>query len=231
MADETKNQEPIEAPITINIGNLCDGRIIDAFAKELQKCLDNIYDMDTPATTTRTITLKVKLKPDDSRAKIAAQFDCDSSLAQPHPVTDVFFVGKDKETGQLFGLLHDPRQMAIVPEDGNYKAMLQVCSNLKAGSSIQTADDGYSQKVTVQEGGVERGSVDLPPRITLKPYRTFREITPVGSDFLLRFKAVKDSLPSVALISVDGGRWKMDSVVAIGEWLAANLPDATTVIA
>ena len=32
----------------------------------MQKCLDNIYDLDTPATTTRTITLKVKLKPDDA---------------------------------------------------------------------------------------------------------------------------------------------------------------------
>lgn len=108
MSDE------IEAPITINIGNLCKGGIIDAFEKELQKCLNNIFDMDTPATTARTITLKVKLKPDDARIKIGAEFTCDSSLAQPHPVTDVFFVGKDGETGELYGLTSDPRQRSIV---------------------------------------------------------------------------------------------------------------------
>lgn len=104
----------IEAPVTINIGNLCKGKIIDAFDKELQKCLDNIYDMDTPATSARTITLKVKLKPDDARIKIASEFSCDSNLAQPFPVTDVFFVGKDSDTGRLSGLVSDPRQASIV---------------------------------------------------------------------------------------------------------------------
>lgn len=104
----------IEAPITINIGNLCKGGIIDAFDKELQKCIDNIFDLDTPATTARTITLKVKLKPDEARIKIASEFSCDSSLAQPFPITDVFFVGKDSETGKLHGLVSDPRQASIV---------------------------------------------------------------------------------------------------------------------
>lgn len=106
--------EPIEAPITINIGNLCKGKIIDAFEKELEKCLNNIHDIDTPALATRTITLKVKLKPDHARAKIESEFSCDSSLAQPYPVTDYFFVGKDRETGTLYGLVKDPRQQAIV---------------------------------------------------------------------------------------------------------------------
>lgn len=115
--NEPRNDgDQIEEPITINIGNLCKGAIIDAFEKELQKCLDNIYDLDTPATTIRTITLKVKLKPDEARIKIQSEFSCDSSLAQPFPVTDVFFVGKDGETGKLYGLTSDPRQRSIVFE-------------------------------------------------------------------------------------------------------------------
>lgn len=40
MADERNDgTAEIEAPITINIGNLCKGAIIDAFEKELQKWL------------------------------------------------------------------------------------------------------------------------------------------------------------------------------------------------
>jgi hypothetical protein len=117
MADDGQ----IEEPITINIGNLCKGKIIDAFDVELQKCLDNIYDLGTPATTTRTITLRVKLKPDDARIKIASEFSCDSSLAQPFPVTDVFFVGKDGETGKLYGLMSDPRQASIIFTPPNRK--------------------------------------------------------------------------------------------------------------
>ncbi len=107
-------KEEIEAPITINIGNLCKGAIIDAFNDELRKCLDNIYDLNTPATASREIKLNVRMKPDDSRTRIASEFTCESKLAQPHPVQDVFFVGKDAETGALFGLLHDPRQASIV---------------------------------------------------------------------------------------------------------------------
>ena len=43
-----------------------------------------------------------------------AHFDCDSTLAQPHPVADIFYVGKDKDSGELFGLVEDPRQQKIV---------------------------------------------------------------------------------------------------------------------
>lgn len=112
--NETNTGDEIEAPITINIGNLCKGAVVDAFEKELQKCLNNIYDLDTPAMATRTITLKVKLKPDEARIKILSKFTCDSDLAQPFPVEDVFFVGKDGETGLLYGLVSDPRQRSIV---------------------------------------------------------------------------------------------------------------------
>jgi hypothetical protein len=83
----------------------------------------------------------------------------------------------------------------------------------------------------IHEGGVEHGAVDLPPRISLRPYRTFREIDPVESDFLLRFKAQKDSLPQVALIPVDAGRWKTDTALMVRHWLTTNLPDETKVIA
>ena len=112
--DKGVEQKPeIEAPITINIGNLCGGAIIDAFEGELLKCLNNIYDLGTEARANRTITLKVKMKPDDARIKIATEFTCESSLAQPFPATGVFFVGRD-ENGTLYGLDRDPRQQSIV---------------------------------------------------------------------------------------------------------------------
>jgi hypothetical protein len=115
MSEEVNNQADYrDEPITINIGNLCKGKIIEAFETELQKCLNNIFDLETSATASRTISLKVKLKPDDARIKIHSTFTCDSSLAAPREVTDVFFVGKDGETGKLYGLVSDPRQASIV---------------------------------------------------------------------------------------------------------------------
>jgi hypothetical protein len=122
-------------------------------------------------------------------------------------------------------------QAGFMPIDGNYTNMLKLCSSLKAGSSVHVADDGYSQKVVISDGGVEHGEVSLPPRLGLRPYRTFREIDPVESDFLLRFKAQKDALPLVALLSVDGGGWKTDTAHAVGGWLKRNLPEGATIIA
>lgn len=122
-------------------------------------------------------------------------------------------------------------QAGFMPIDGHYTNMLKLCSSLKAGSSVQVADDGYSQKVVIQEGGVQHGEVELPPRVSLRPYRTFREVDPIESDFLLRFKAQKDALPVVALIPVDAGRWKTDTAMMVRDWLVKNLPDGTKVIA
>ena len=122
-------------------------------------------------------------------------------------------------------------QAGFMPIDGDFTTMLKLCSSLKAGNSVQVADDGYSQKVVIKEGDVRHGEVSLPPRITLRPYRTFREVDPIESDFLLRFKAQKDALPQVALIPVDAGRWKPDTAWQVQGWLKRNLPDGTTIIA
>jgi hypothetical protein len=136
-----------------------------------------------------------------------------------------------------FGEYLDPEvflitaQAGFMPIDGHYTNMLKLCSSLKAGSSVQVADDGYSQKVVIQEGGVTHGEVELPPRVSLRPYRTFREVDPVESDFLLRFKAQKDALPLAALIPVDAGRWKTDTALMVAGWLKKNLPEGATVIA
>jgi hypothetical protein len=119
-------------------------------------------------------------------------------------------------------------QGSFIPSD-NLTNLLRLCSNLTAGSSVQTADDGFSQKVVVQEGGVTRGGVELPPRIALAPYRTFREIDPVESDFLIRMRGKKDALPQIALYGVDGGGWKLDTVLAVKFWLQASLPDVTVI--
>lgn len=121
-------------------------------------------------------------------------------------------------------------QGGFVPDD-NTENLLKLCSNLTAGSTIKVADDGFSQTIEIKEGGVQTGAVTIPPRMSLQPYRTFREVAPIASDFLLRMKAVKDGLPQIALIAVDGGRWKTDTVWAVRDWLVANLPEGTTIIA
>lgn len=122
-------------------------------------------------------------------------------------------------------------QVGFMQVDGNYTNMLKMCTVLTAGSSVQVADDGYSQKVVIEGGGIKREAIDLPPRIGLRPYRTFREIDPIESDFLLRFKTSKEAMPTISLIPIDGGSWKQDTALAVGHWLAKHLPEGAPIIA
>ena len=104
MADQE-----IEAPSAINIGNLSGAKPSSMpWITSCRRAVNNIYDVGTTATSARTITLMVKLKPDDAMIKIASEFSCDSSLAQPFPVTGVIFVGKE-ENGTLLLRLRNIR--------------------------------------------------------------------------------------------------------------------------
>jgi hypothetical protein len=115
MSDETeevKGPKAISEPITINIGNVCDGAAVDAFELKLRECLENICDLNTPASATRTVTLKVKLKPREDRIQVATEFTCEASLASFEPKVARMFIGRDEE-GHLYGLAEDPRQLTF----------------------------------------------------------------------------------------------------------------------
>lgn len=99
MADEKQIQEPI----TINIGNICDGAAVEAFEMKLRECLENICDLNTPATASRTITLKVKLKPREDRVQITSEFSCDVSLPSFEPKVSRIFIDAQAKAGAKAG--------------------------------------------------------------------------------------------------------------------------------
>jgi hypothetical protein len=146
----------------------------------------------------------------------------------------IFGAAQHKEdSGFQFNRFYPPEEFLIAFRAGflfNEMAtkVQQLCSSLTAESSVEVADDGMSQMVTVKQGAVTRSAVQLPPEIPLIPWRTFREVNPVESKFLLRMKAVKDSLPHIALFEIDG-KWKLDTVQSIHDYITENLPEATVI--
>jgi hypothetical protein len=109
---EPAGPQMVEPPITINIGNIADGAVIEAFDVELAKVLTNIMDLSTEARTKRRITLELEFHPKDDRIQIGVQFTCASKLAGLMPSISRMFVGKT-EAGELVPLADDPRQMNI----------------------------------------------------------------------------------------------------------------------
>jgi hypothetical protein len=103
------------------------------------------------------------------------------------------------------------------------------CSQLESGMTVSLADDGVSQKLEVKAGTSSKSAVTIPAEgISLIPWRTFRDASPVSSKFLLRVKTVKDSLPHIALFEIDQ-KWKLDTINSIAEWLRKHAKGAKIV--
>ncbi len=98
--------------ITVSIGNVADGAMVVAFERALNEVLKNIADPNTPATQSRSIVLRLKIKPKDDRVQLSTEFTCESKLASITPNQSRMFLGRDKE-GALYALLGDPRQLNI----------------------------------------------------------------------------------------------------------------------
>jgi hypothetical protein len=83
-------------------------------------------------------------------------------------------------------------------------------------------DDGVSQRTTVKQGVALKETVTVKGRVTLRPYRTFREIEQPASTFVFRLQSHEGAVPACGLFEADGGTWKLDAVLAIKTWLAAK---------
>lgn len=106
--DDAKKPEEL---IPINIGNINEGAMVKGFEIELQKALENVADLNTPATATRKVRLELVLKPHSDRVKIETEFKCSSTLAAIETHKSAIFLGRGEEG--LVAFDGDPRQMSL----------------------------------------------------------------------------------------------------------------------
>ena len=111
-------------------------------------------------------------------------------------------------------------------------AVLSILGNLKSEQVVQRDDDGTTQTVTAKQGIVVSDEVKVPNPITLRPYRTFAEVAQPSSVFVLRLRDVGDGHMQAKLAPADGGKWKLDAIAYVANWLKDNLevPEMPTVI-
>jgi hypothetical protein len=98
--------------IPINIGNINEGAMVQGFEIELAKALANIADLNTPATATRAVTLKLVLKPHSDRISIETEFKCSCTLAPIETHKSKIFLGHT-DKGEPVAFDADPRQMPL----------------------------------------------------------------------------------------------------------------------
>ena len=104
-------------------------------------------------------------------------------------------------------------------ESENRAVVLKLAGSVRKEQNMQTADDGVSQKVTINSGISTAADVIVKNPVILTPYRTFHEVEQPESPFVLRFD--EDGNP--ALFTGDGSKWKLEAVGAVREYLAEAL--------
>lgn len=108
----------------------------------------------------------------------------------------------------------------IMTED--LEKIIKVVGNITDENITNYNDDGVTQKVTTKTGIARVGEVALPPKIRLKPFRTFIEVEQPESEFLLRAKKGYEGI-ELALFEADGGAWKKDAIDNISNYLLEKL--------
>lgn len=106
-----------------------------------------------------------------------------------------------------------------VLQSPNRDLVLKFVGSLKAEQSNQTADDGFSQRVTVKTGVASVGEATVVNPVYLAPRRTFPEVAQPESPYVLRFREG----PKCALFDTDSLTWRNEAIANIGQWLREKL--------
>ena len=104
-----------------------------------------------------------------------------------------------------------PYQNAIIELRSRYipnkdvEYLLDLLARVNTENGVTTSDNGVTQTVEARSGVSLKSVVSVRPRVTLAPFRTFREVAQPESEFVLRL----DDNANVGLFEADGGMWML----------------------
>lgn len=105
-------------------------------------------------------------------------------------------------------------------------SLISYVSKVSGGSSFDLSDDGVSQQASTKKGvsGAVTEKGFTPGIVKLCPFRSFRDVPQVESEFLLRLKLIdtEQAIVGCALFEADGGRWRNDAMESIKEYLESS---------
>lgn len=111
------------------------------------------------------------------------------------------------------------RSRFIPTEDSDY--LINLISRINNDQGVKTEDNGVSQTVVVKQGVSLAATEEVKQRLTLQPFRTFREVPQPESEFILRLNPDGD----IGLFGADGGIWKMEAKDSIKAYFEKQLED------
>lgn len=111
------------------------------------------------------------------------------------------------------------RSLYIPNDDTKY--LLGLLSSISNESKVTSTDNGVTQKVEAKSGIALSSMVEVKPRVSLKPFRTFIEVEQPESEFLLRI----DQSGCIGMFQADGGVWKLEATRNVAGYFEKELKD------
>lgn len=99
------------------LDQLMDGAISKRFNEELGKLFDNVYDLRTPATKARTITLTMTIKPNANRDASNILYDIKSKPAPAEAMSQTVFM-RQRDDGSIQVTEHTDQVPGQMDMDG-----------------------------------------------------------------------------------------------------------------
>lgn len=99
--------------------------------------------------------------------------------------------------------------------------LLDLISRINTEEGVKSEDNGVSQTVVAKKGVTLQQTELVKPRVSLRPFRCFREVVQPESEFILRL----DEDGRVGLFEADGGIWKMEAKDNIFGYFASTLAE------
>lgn len=96
---------------SMSLENLGQGAAVELFNVEMQRAMENIVDPNTDPKKSRTVLLKVTLKPDEEREYASITVQVSSTLAPIKPYSTHCFIGKDRNG--VVATEHNPKQLSM----------------------------------------------------------------------------------------------------------------------
>lgn len=118
----------------LNLATIGNGALAEKFGVEMAKVISNIADPNTNAKAVRTISMKVKIKPNDDRCICGMEIDCSSSMAPPKTVVSQVIVGVDSE-GNCHAKENLPDQQSLFPEPSNQNQTTGTVTHISSAKS------------------------------------------------------------------------------------------------
>jgi hypothetical protein len=95
----------------IGLATIARGGLDELFREEMRKVLRNILDVNTEATGTRELSIKLKIKPNPERRIGDVEYSVMSKVAPIKRGTTTFYFGRRR--GEPVAIESDPRQASL----------------------------------------------------------------------------------------------------------------------